>query len=150
MSDYQLLLIGTSLGHRIKPIRYIGTKMLPDKDASAAFLSWTKMPMASLSRMKMQPRHLYPTKQLWDKRVSKAHFHPFTVCITEKCAQSPGKTFSSHFLSYFSSHFFSTAESGQLCYTNRCGVVVVGVVIIVSGVVNFLNFDLTIGCLPLI
>ena len=42
---------------------------------------------------------------------------------------------------------FSTAESGQLCYTNRCGVVVIG---IVGGVVNFLNFDLTIGCLPLI
>ena len=45
---------------------------------------------------------------------------------------------------------FSTAESGQLCYTNRCGVVVVGVVIVVGGMVNFLNFDLTIGCLPLI
>ena len=45
---------------------------------------------------------------------------------------------------------FSTAESGQLCYTNRCGVVIVGVVIVVGGVVNFLNFDLTIGCLPLI
>ena len=42
---------------------------------------------------------------------------------------------------------FSTAESGQLCYTNRCGVVVV---VVVGGVVNFLNFDLTIGCLPLI
>ena len=46
--------------------------------------------------------------------------------------------------------FISTAESGQLCYTNRCGVVVIGVVIVVGGVVNFLNFDLTIGCLPLI
>ena len=45
---------------------------------------------------------------------------------------------------------FSTAESGQLCYTNRCGVVIIGVVIVVGGVVNFLNFDLTIGCLPLI
>ena len=46
--------------------------------------------------------------------------------------------------------FISTAESGQLCYTNRCGVVVVGIVVVVGGVVNFLNFDLTIGCLPLI
>ena len=45
--------------------------------------------------------------------------------------------------------FFSTAESSQLCYTNRCGVVVIGVVV-VGSVVNFLNFDLTIGCLPLI
>ena len=34
---------------------------------------------------------------------------------------------------------FSTAESGQLCYTNRCGVVVVGVVVVVGGVVNFLS-----------
>ena len=45
---------------------------------------------------------------------------------------------------------FSTADRFQLCYTNRCGVVVVGVVIVVGSVVNFLNFDLTIGCLPLI
>ena len=45
---------------------------------------------------------------------------------------------------------FSTAESGQLCYTNRCGVVVIGIVVVVGGMVNFLNFDLTIGCLPLI
>ena len=46
--------------------------------------------------------------------------------------------------------FISTADRFQLCYTNRCGVVVIGIVVVVGGVVNFLNFDLTIGCLPLI
>ena len=46
--------------------------------------------------------------------------------------------------------FISTAESVQLCYTNRYGVVViVGVVAIVS-VVNFLSFDVSIWFLPLI
>ena len=45
---------------------------------------------------------------------------------------------------------FSTAESVQLCYTNRYGVVVVvGVVVIVS-MVNFFTFDVTIGFLPLV
>ena len=51
---------------------------------------------------------------------------------------------------YFLLWIFSTADRFQLCYTNRCGVVIIGVVVIVGGMVNFLNFDLTIGCLPLI
>ena len=40
-------------------------KHAADKDASAAFLSRTKMPSS-------------------DKHASKAHLHPFTACITEK------------------------------------------------------------------
>ena len=51
---------------------------------------------------------------------------------------------------FFSFWLFSTAESVQLCYTNRYGVVVVVGEVVVVGMVNFFSFDVTIGFLLLI
>ena len=44
--------------------------------------------------------------------------------------------------------FISTAESIQLCYTNRYGVIVVVGVVVVVGIVNFSSFDVTVGFYP--